>query len=370
MSDFIRLSEHLVADGFSYAYALSAADLTGNGSMDLVVCDTNVGLNWFENDGAGKFTRHVIREREGEWIERHSIVDIDGDGRDEIVCVDNINGCILYFECDGDPRDPSSWRHRYVTEGELPGAYDLDVADLDGDGDLDVAASSWRIGNHFAWFENRDGVWVRHLIEDGLRETRAIRAADFDGDGHLDLLGGAAESDVLLWYRNPGDPRVDPWERHVIDTTPGPFHAQVVDMDGDGDLDVVIALRGPDAHGPEAGQVAWYENDGDPAAGPWRKHLIGEPFPLAFEAVAADVDGDGQMEVVGTRWGENGGLAIFKHEGDPRGPWRKQTIKDGWSNATQAIFADVDGDGRLDIVATSERGANEVRWWRNEGPAG
>ena len=73
---------------------------------------------------------------------------------------------------------------------------------------------------------------------------------------------------------------------------------------------------------------------------------------------------------IATRWGDDGGLAIFKHDGDPRGPWRKQVIKDNWSNATQAIFADIDGDGRLDIVATSERGANEVRWWRNEGPAG
>ena len=206
MSDFIRLSEHLVDGDFSYAYAVSAADLTGSGSMDLVVCDTNVGLFWFENDGAGNFTRHVIRRRAGEWIERHSIVDIDGDGKLEIVCVDNINGCIVYFKCDGDPRDESSWSHRYVTEGGLPGAYDLTVADLDGDGDMDVAASSWRIGNHFAWFENRDGVWVRHLIEADLPETRTIRAVDFDGDGRLDLLGSVAEGNELLWYRNPGDP--------------------------------------------------------------------------------------------------------------------------------------------------------------------
>ena len=369
MSDFIRLSEHLVGGGFSYAYAVSAADLTGSGSNDLVVSDTNVGLFWFENDGAGNFTRRVIRRRTGEWIERHSIVDIDGDGKLEIVCVDNINACIVYFKCDGDPREESSWSDRYVTEGELPGAYDLTVADLDGDGDMDVAASSWRIGNHFAWFENRDGAWVHHMIEEGLSETRAIRAVDFDGDGRLDLLAGAAGSNQLLWYRNPGDPRVDPWERHVIDTPIGPFHGHPVDMDGDGNLDVVIALRGSETHGPEAGQIAWYENDGDPAGGPWRRHIIAEPFPFAFEAIAADVDGDGQMEVVATRWGDDGGLAIYKHDGDPRGPWRKQTIKDNWSNATQAIFADVDGDGRLDIVATSERGANEVRWWRNEGPA-
>lgn len=368
MSDFVRLSEHLIQDGFTYSYAVSAADLTGSGSQDLVVCDTNVGLYWFENDGSGNFTRHVIRSRVGEWLERHVIADIDGDGKLEIVCVDNINGCLVYFRCDGDPRETSSWSHGYVSEGGLPGAYDLTIADLDGDGDLDIAASGWRIGNQFAWFENQNGVWVRHLIEEGLPETRTICAVDFDGDGHMDLLGGVADGNQLLWYRNPGDPRTAPWERHVIDTPPGPYHGHPVDMDGDGDQDVVIALRGPDTYGYEGGQIVWYENDGDPAAGPWKKHVIADPFPFAFEAVAGDIDGDGQVEVVATQWGDTGGIAIFKPEGDPRGPWRKQVLKDEWPNATQPILVDIDGDGRLDIVATSERGANDVRWWRNEGP--
>lgn len=369
MADIIRFSEHLVQDGFSYAYAVSAADITGSGSLDLVTVDTNVGLYWFENDGRGNFTRHVIRRRVGEWLERHVIADIDGDGRLEIVSVDNINGCIVYFEYEGDPRDSSSWRHRYITEGGLPGAYDLTIADLDGDGDMDVAASGWRIGNQFYWFENRDGEWVRHVVDENLPETRTIRAVDFDGDGHLDLLGTVHDGNQVLWYRNPGDPRLEPWEKHVIDEGPGPFHGHPADMDGDGDQDVVMALRGSEVHGETAGQVVWYENDGSPEAGPWKKHVIAEPFPWAFEAIAADIDGDGQTEVLATAWGNPGGMALFKHEGDPRGPWRKQVLKDGWPNATQVIVADIDGDGRLDVVACAERGSNEVRWWRNQGPA-
>jgi hypothetical protein len=88
---------------------------------------------------------------------------------------------------------------------------------------------------------------------------------------------------------------------------------------------------------------------------------------VAFEAVAADLDGDGQMEVVATRWGKDGSIALFKHSGDPRGPWSKQVLKEGWTMADQVFVADVDGDGRLDIVAAAERGSNELRWWRNEG---
>ena len=58
-----------------------------------------------------------------------------------------------------------------------------------------------------------------------------------------------------------------------------------------------------------------------------------------------------------------GRVAYFKH----RGPWDIQLLKDGWTNANMVIAADINGNGRLDIAA-AERGGNEVRWWRNEGP--
>jgi hypothetical protein len=50
----------------------------------------------------------------------------------------------------------------------LPGAYDVAVADFDGDGGLDVAASSWRKGNRFDWFEQRDGRRIQHPIEENI----------------------------------------------------------------------------------------------------------------------------------------------------------------------------------------------------------
>ncbi len=62
-----------------------------------------------------------------------------------------------------------------------------------------------------------------------------------------------------------------------------------------------------------------------------------------------------------------GRVAYFKHRGAPRGPWDIQLLKDGWTNANMVIAADINGNGRLDIAA-AERGGNELRWWRNEGP--
>ena len=63
MNEFIKFDERLIGDGYEYTIGISAVDLTGSGSLDLVSTDTGVGLYWYENDGAGNFTRHVVHRR-------------------------------------------------------------------------------------------------------------------------------------------------------------------------------------------------------------------------------------------------------------------------------------------------------------------
>jgi hypothetical protein len=72
------------------------------------------------------------------------------------------------------------------------------------------------------WFENpgdpeKSHNWKLHLIEENIAEPRTIRVGDFNGDGLHVLLGTTLTANIVLWYQNPGDPRVKPWGRHVID---------------------------------------------------------------------------------------------------------------------------------------------------------
>ena len=97
--------------------------------------------------------------------------------------------------------------------------------------------------------------------------------------------------------------------------------------------------------------------------------MIATNFPQGFEAVAGDLDGDGDQDVVATGWSPAGRLSWFENTGDAKGAWQQHPIKSGWSNAVTVILADFDRDGRLDIAACAERGANELRWWRNAGPS-
>jgi hypothetical protein len=266
--------------------------------------------------------------------------------------------------------------HRIAAPQEVPGSYDVALVDLDGDGDLDVASSSW-VGQRFDWFENigspgNGEQWRRHQIAEKAGETRTIAVVDFNRDGKPDLLGTSRTGHQVLWFANSGKPATEPFTKNIIDDkTLAPMHGHPIDMDGDGDLDVVMAfgLVAPvPASSPDSHQVAWYENVGKPGLGTeWKKHLIAGSFAQGFEAVAGDLDGDGDQDVVATGWSPSGQIAWFENTGDPKTGWKQHTIKQNWSNAVTVILADLDKDGRLDIVACAERGANEIRWWRNGG---
>lgn len=378
----LEFTEQRLLSNYTYSYACVAADLDGDGHLDLTSSDAepNSNLYLLLNDGRGHFRQSFIQKYEKKAdqpirLERHAIGDINRDGRPDVVIVDNLKWDIRWFENPGKEMISQPWKlHRVAAPKEIPGAYDVALADLDGDGDLDVAASSWRFGNRFDWFENvgqpgSGEKWVRHEIEGMIPETRTIAIADFNRDGKPDLLGSARVGNQIIWYANPGKPATEKWKKTVIDgATVAPAHGHPVDLDGDGDLDVVMAFGIASAAGNNSHQLAWYENDGKLGLGTgWKKHQIAASFPQGFEAVAGDLDNDGDLDIVATGWGKHGQIAWFENTGDPKTGWRQHTLKTNWPNANTVILADLDKDGRLDIVACAERGANELRWWRNAG---
>ncbi|MDF1743927.1 MAG: VCBS repeat-containing protein [Gimesia sp.] len=377
----IQFSEHLIADNYAYAYGIAAADFDQDGDLDLSSADytPHKRLYLFENDGKGIFKKHTIQKDDPERLERHMVGDVDRDGDLDIVIVKNLRGHLLWFENSGSPTDGQLWT-RHVITVNLPGAYDVALADFNNDGFLDVAASSWVLGNQFAWFENSgkpaEGEWKKHLIEENIRETRTMRVADFDRDGDPDLLGTIRGIDEVVWYENKKGKAEITWVKHIIDDqSECPAHGNPVDMDGDGDMDVVMALGFPyrpgskdntDSQRSKDNQIVWYEND-NPRKKPWKKHIVKQKFDDAFEAIAADLDADGDIDIVATSWRNPGRVAWFENTGDPREKWKHHPLKNNWRSANQVIIADMNGDGKPDIVACAERGSVEVRWWKNEG---
>lgn len=370
----IRFTEQLIQDKYGYAYGVAAADLDGDGHLDLTSVDTtNDKFYWFAGDGKGNFTRFFIGKDEPGWLERHLVGDINGDGLPDVVCVKNKSYELVWYENPGMPRKTDQWK-RHVIATKFFRAYDVALADFDGDGHLDVGATCY-VGNEIAWFRNpgkgeNGKEWVKETLDSGIVDTRTARAVDMNGDGKIDLLGTSRGANMVAWYENPGKLGAK-WTKHLIDgTSANPAHGHAVDFDGDGDPDVVMAvgmLVGPGAKGTN--EIVWYENVGKPGKGTeWKRHVIG-PLVGAFEAFAVDLDGDGKLDIAATAFGPNGKLVWFKNPGDPaKSPWPRYIIKDKWINANQVIAADMNKDGRPDLIGSAERGSNDVRWWRNDGP--
>lgn len=394
----VRFEERLIADKYGYTFGVAAHDLDADGDLDLTNVDivgknpSDASLLLWENDGHGGLTRHVIHDDENGWLERHCLGDINGDGRKDIAVVSNRDGLLLWFEHPG-RTFRGRWQRRVISTN-CPHAYDVTLADFDGDGDTDAASAGY-VSNTLAWYENPgpaglDAEWTRHVIDANLVENRTVEAADFNQDGRIDLLAAsvgrafaAADSDVpprdhgaaIAWFENMGRPGNERWRKHVIDDRlRGAIHGHAFDLDRDGDLDVVMAFGMRPEHVPEdRHEIAWYENLSN-ASEPtrWQRHVVAA-MPCAFETIAADLDNDGDFDLATTSWSNGDRVVWFENRGDPRAAWTEHVLKEHYYAANQVIVADLDGDGRPDLVATSDdgsrrvQGALELRWWRNLG---
>jgi len=303
--------------------AVFSADIDSDGDMDIITsCRSgNFNVAWFENlDGRGAFgTPNIIDNDIHD--ETYSIysADLDNDGDfDVITTAASLDRIIWYENLDG----LGNFSPQNVISGNSDGAFSVIAADLDNDGDNDVVSASNYSG--LAWHENLDGngdFSFRIIIDENLLNTRSVVAADLDGDGDLDLVSnGMAPGTVRIsWYENlDGLGNFGPL-RVIRDFSVFVNMLFVADADGDGDMDVFTASNGDD-------EVAWQENlDGFGNFGP--KNIITNSLTTAFAVYAADLDNDGDMDVLATSVETFSGEVVWFENLDGLGNFgEKQTI--------------------------------------------
>jgi len=133
----------------------------------------------------------------------------------------------------------------------------------------------------------------RNTLDDAMQGGYGVDIADLDGDGLKDIVALATNPGTLVWYKNPG------WQRYTITTRSNQnIDAAPHDIDGDGDVDLVLASEFSLGQSTEGGLVQWLENPGDPRENQeWALHYIDE-IPTAHRVKWGDVNGDGDPELL------------------------------------------------------------------------
>ncbi|MBB5281835.1 FG-GAP repeat domain-containing protein [Pacificimonas flava] len=343
---------------------VAVGDLNGDGWPDLVSANEEAHLAYFQNPGSTQAARAgnwrslvpLPTRGRGSWL-RVFIADIDGDGRNDVVAANKGESDIVdpaaprsdrttsLFTIAGDPLDERGWREQILLARGVPNT--AMPVDIDNDGDLDILGAA-RLEEQMFILENKGvsaagkvmivphPVVLQPASED--RRGCTIRSSAFqsqfrnlDADGRPDLVVGVMEDcgdaraprglPALGWLRQPAA-LDEPWVFHRIgDILPDmPIAIELADLDGDGDLDLATGgysglniLQGgyTDATREEdhpfvtsassVGRMAWFANPGN-SSGTWTHHDMSRRVRGMFDQFAArDMDGDGDVDLVGTR---------------------------------------------------------------------
>lgn len=242
-----------------------------------------------------------------------------------------------------------------ITE-ENSSTWSVFLADLDGDMVLDLLTTDATIEGKISWYKNLDEQGTfgeEQIITLNLTETRFVTAADLDGDNDMDVLATSLFGDIVVWYENIDGLGNFSTQNIITTQVDLPLMAFAADIDNDGDLDVFSASKFD-------GKLAWYENDGD---GNFGTQQIISVTQAAASIFVADLDGDGDGDVISDRssngfpcWFENlDGLGTFGAE---------QEITQDTTGSHYVIADDLDGDNDMDII-NLEFGGDTVSWFEN-----
>ncbi|MFT5824075.1 MAG: putative repeat protein (TIGR01451 family), partial [Crocinitomix sp.] len=335
--------------GLFYLYGIEVKDLNNDGKMD-VVCNQSNELTWIKNNGGGDFDFAANIPAHPENDCRYDMADMDGDGDLDVVFGNNKISDLFYSENLGDGiySDPiiiTNYSYKPI---------DSKIVDLDSDGDLDILISSYEDDKVF-WYENvgHGEFSFQKEIATDLFHTRDVEAADFDGDGMLDVLAGAGGISSIGWYKNLGAGNFGP-VNSISETCNDPYSMEAADTDLDGDMDVIALAYSLD-------EIYWFENLGGGIFADAVLIATGDS-PLFIKC--ADVDNDGFKDLLYTfmiddiiGWCKNMGDGTF-------GP--EQTISSDSNGPNYLELGDLDNDGDQDLVASSFQD-DKVVWFENLG---
>jgi len=326
---------------------IDLSDIDQDGDLDLLYNSYFTRwLGWCENDGAGGFS--FVGHIDSLLVTALTSADVDGDG-DEDLLVNHSDSLDLYESLGGGTYAAPIT----LATGEYPGR--IYAVDIDLDNDLDVVTTRSTGSWGFVCYENLGtGLTFSapHILAPDVFSAIRLTFSDLDGDGDIDALPhGSISGGGVVWIRNDGGWN---WTGVLIGQVTGITDVVGADIDNDGDLDPFVV--GETAGTREAVQV--FRNT-PPGTFTFDRYL--PALPDVISVAIGDMNGDGHVDVLTSSqldariaWYPNSGSGSF----EPQRTLGVQLL------SPNARLTDLDGDGDLDLVASSGSG---LYWAANDG---
>ncbi len=200
----------------------------------------------------------------------------------------------------------------------------------------------------------------KHLLLEKMNKPEALFFADLDGDGYRDILTADSGSGDNRWLLNERNRSFDTSKPFIRDNNPWTESIYAADIDGDGDIDVLPGSYG----GGNIPTLAWYENDGKTN---FSEHEIAVTVADAAYVSAGDMDRDGDSDIIVGSWSDNnqnGSMSWYENDGNQN--FTEHIVTSGRTHMRTIIPADLDKDGDIDLIA-AEYGDGKVAWFDNNG---
>jgi len=329
------------------------ADLNQDNRLDVIISDFNDStIAWYKclNNNNVNFSEKIIISDNLPYTRSVVVGDINGDNDLDIIASSSTYNRVVWYEnLDGQ----GTFSYANIIGNNVMDAWEVKVADLDGDGDLDVIATN-RGNNTLSWFKNLDGQGTfspELIINNNAISVYAIQTADVDGDGDIDVLANSSSFGYPAWYENLDGQGTFATENIIVNR--GVFNVIPADIDGDNDIDLFLKTIENDVT-----TIFWYENIDGLGTFTQRQLITNDSHPREF--YPSDVDNDGDIDLLVVFVGD-GGVTWFENT-DGLGLFSEKKVIDTVVGIS-IVPGKIDQDEYFDVIASTNDG---IVWYKNE----
>lgn len=291
---------------YSNSFLNLGMDVNLDGWDDVVIVDfPGKPAFWFENprNKPGIWKKHIIADSVGVANESPGFVDIDNDGRLDILCGDRAKKQIVWLKAPT-KRGQTEWQRFPLSAENVPGtesfSHGIGYGDINKDGIKDVVVRE-------GWFEGtkdiKSGNWVFHPANLG-EPCSHMHILDVDGDGKNDVISASAHALGVWWHQQITDANGKlNFQTQLMSTTTAQTHSSIMaDINGDGKKEYItgkrfLAHHGRDPGDADAAYLLWFEFT--PGQKPyWKEHVIDNDSGAGLNIVVQDMNKDGKPDIV------------------------------------------------------------------------